>query len=143
MSNIIRTSVNRLALLTLCVAAAACAHGTSSGARASRAIFTAETSRPDSVVVRVVNNVARPVTVYRVGKGTRAPLGKVGASADGRFALRAADVAGARMMLAATPVGDKTTVESAPFRVERGQVAVFVIAPELGGSQVFVNWPKH
>ena len=142
MSNIIRTSVNRLALLTLCVAAAACAHGTSSGARASRAIFTTETSRPDSVVVRVVNNVARPVTVYRVGKGTRAPLGKVSAGTDGRFALRAADVTG-RMMLAATPVGDKTTVESAPFRVEKGQVAVFVITPELGGSQVYVNWPKH
>jgi len=121
------------------VALAACATP-SAAKRTSRAILASETTHRDSVVVRVVNHVTRPVTVYQVRGSTRAALGQVKAGAEGRFPMRAADVAG-KMTLAATPVGDRTNVESVPFRVERGQVAVFVITPELGGSQVFVDWP--
>jgi hypothetical protein len=106
----------------------------------SRAILASERSRPDSVVVRVVNHVDRPVTVYHVHQGARAALGDVSAGAEGRFSLRAVDAAG-KMMLAASPVGSRTAVESVPFRVARGQVAVFLITPELDGSQVFVDWP--
>jgi len=130
----------RLLLLTLCAASAACA--TTPASRASRAMIAHETSRPDSVVVRVVNHVDRPVTVYRMHAGTRAALGQVQAGDVARFPLAAADAAG-KLTLAASPAGSRTAVESAPFRVERGQVAVFMITPELSGSQVFVDWPAR
>lgn len=144
MSHPLRRSASRLLVLVApCIAGAACATAPTGATKASRAILTSETSRRDSVVVRVVNHADRPVTVYRVRKGAPAPLGKVGAGGEGRFPLRAADVAGGRMTLAAAPVGSHTTVQSAPFRVQRGQVAVFVITPALGGSQVFVDWPAH
>jgi hypothetical protein len=137
MSHSVWRSAPSLLLLAL---GAACA---SAPTRASRAFFASEPSRPDSVVVRVVNHVNRPVTVYRMRETGPAALGKVGAGGEGRFPLRAADVTGTRMTLAATPVGDRSTVRSAPFRVQSGQVAVFVITPQLGGSQVFVDWPKR
>jgi len=134
----------RFASHLLClIACAACASAPTSGARASRAIFSSEASHSDSVVVRVVNHVDRPVTVFRMRDGARAPLGNVDAGAEGRFPLRAADGAGAHMVLAATPVGGHAAVESKAFHVEGGQVAVFVITPELGGSRVFVDWPKR
>jgi hypothetical protein len=132
-------SATRLLLAASSVALAACATPTAAK-RTSRAILASESTQRDSVVVRVVNHVAKPVTVYQVRGGTRAALGQVKAGAEGRFPMRAADAAG-KMTLAATPVGDRTNVESVPFRVARGQVAVFVITPELGGSQVFVDWP--
>jgi hypothetical protein len=137
MSHLVWRSAPRLLLLAL---GAAC---TNASTQASRAFFASEPSRPDSVVVRVVNHVDRPVTVYRMRENGPAALGKVSAGSEARFPLRAAEVTGARMTLAATPVGDRSTVRSAPFRVQSGQVAVFVITPQLGGSQVFVDWPKH
>ena len=137
MSHFVWRAASRFVLVSLC---AACASGST---RANRALFAGEPLRPDSVVVRVVNHVDRAVTVYRVRESGSAALGKVGAGGEARFPLRAADVTGARMTLAAAPMGDRTTVRSAPFRVQRGQVAVFVITPSLGGSQVFVDWPKR
>jgi hypothetical protein len=133
-------SASRLLLAAASVALAACA--TSPAKHTSRAILATETTHRDSVVVHVVNRVAKPVTVYQVRGGTRAALGHVEAGAEGRFPMRAADAAG-KMTLAAIPAGDRTNVESVPFHVERGQVAVFVITPELGGSQVFVDWPAR
>jgi hypothetical protein len=130
----------RLLLVASSVALGACATTPSAAKRASRAILASETTHRDSVVVRVVNQVAKPVTVYQLRGSSRAALGQVNAGAEGRFPMRAADAAG-KMTLAATPVGDRMNVESVPFRVERGQVAVFVITPELGGSRVFVDWP--
>jgi hypothetical protein len=138
-------TVQRSVLLAVfaAISAAACASAPSAAKHTSRAIFTSETTRPDSVVVRVVNHADRPITVYRTRSGTQAALGKVSAGGEGRFPLRAADVTGSRMTLAAAPAGSHTTVQSQPFHVERGQVAVFVVTPELGGSQVFVDYPKR
>jgi hypothetical protein len=139
------TQTHRSLLLALCATSAlgiACATPTHA-TLASRAIIASERSRPDSVVVRVVNKADRPVAVYRTGKGTRASLGRVKAGGEGRFALRAADVSGKTMTLSAAPVGTRLGVESKPFRVARGEVAVFTITPQLGGSQVYVDRPSR
>jgi hypothetical protein len=134
-------SAARLLLVASSAALAACATAPSGARRASRAILASETVRSDSVVVRVVNQVAKPVTIYQVRGATRAALGQVKAGAEGRFPMPAADAEG-KMTLAAIPQGDRANVESVPFHVARGQVAVFVITPELGGSRVFVDWPE-
>jgi len=138
-----RFAPHSLVLVASAIACAACASAPTAGARASRAIFSSEASRPDSVVVRVVNHVDRPVRIYRMRDGARAALGDVAAGAEGRFPLRAADAAGKHLTLAAAPMGGHAAVESKAFRVEGGQVAVFVITPELGGSRVFVDWPTR
>jgi hypothetical protein len=115
----------------------------SASTRASRALIDREVSHKDSVVVHVVNRSGHRIAVARVRQGAPATLGAVSAGGEARFALRAADVQGARMTLAATPVGDRTGVRSAPFDVRSGQVVVFMITPELVGSQVLVDWPSR
>lgn len=131
-----------LAAALAVVVSSACASASPS-ARAGRALLDSETSRPDSLVVRVVNRSSRRVAISRVREGRPATLGAVSAGGEGRFSIGGADAKRARMMLAATPLGDRTGVRSAPFHAQRGQVVVFLITPELVGSQVLVDWPSR
>jgi hypothetical protein len=115
--------------------------------RAPKSVFDTEAVNPDSVIVRVVSQYDGRVAVYAErDSGTvrfSTLLGEVAARGEGRFPLRAADVTRQRMTLAATPVGGRAHVQSVPVRVQRGQVVLFTITPDLVGSQLRVRWPRE
>jgi hypothetical protein len=115
--------------------------------RTTPSVFDIEARNPDSVVVRVASHYDGPVAVY-IERDSGAVsfstlLGEVAANGEGRFPLRARDVTGQRVRLAAAPVGGRARVSSVPVRVQRGQVVLFTITPDLYGSELRLRWPRE
>ena len=129
-------TVTTVLALVLC-AACSRAH------RTADAVFDAEVSQPDSVVVRVISRADQRLAVAIERAGRDSVRGEVGAAGEGRFALRAADVTPRRVTLVATAVGGNANVRSVPVRVRAGQVMLFLVTPDLLGSQLYVRWPER
>ena len=138
-----RYAVRRLAARILLLGfGAACASATS---RTTHAAVVGEVTHRDSVIVKVSNRSDRALTISLERAGVETRLGDVGAGAEGRFPLRADDATKARIVLVATASSERarSTVRSAPFKVERGQIAWFEIVPGLVGSRVYPLWAPH
>ena len=109
--------------------------------REHRRVLSGEVSRFDSVIVKVTNRADLAIVVSLWHEGKEVRLGDVSAKEEARFTVPQAGIAGHHVELVATT--RRASVRTAPFKIDRGQVAWFSIVPELAGSQAFALWPDR
>ena len=140
-----RHATSRLAPRLLLPACALLGFGAACASVTSPTTHTAiagEVTHRDSVIVKVSNRSDRAITISLERAGVETRLGDVGAGTEARFPLRAAAVTKARIVLVATASTEhaRSTVRTAPFTAERGQIVWFEVVPGLVGSRVYPLW---